>query len=383
MNEKNLQQILENYIEKFEEVNNMEHREYYKWQIAKIFRPMMDDALKSEDAEFIRKLKEIRKKTGNFIDSYTQPFGGLIRFADKWGEVEKVRKMFQELFSDDGGDLQVRQKKIEAFLEQSHQLNNQYENGVFRYKDDFHSVTGYLFLYDPDHNYIYKASHVWRFADCIEFYDDFGMGDHVKLKTYYRMCDELVKAMKADAALMATDSSRFENGWGVDPATFHPDTEKHILAFDIIYCSSTYNLFKGITYVRPKTKERQLMQEKKEKAQELLANLQRAQEQQAKLEQAIDNIDAILNVGTAVRYLRNEKGIISAKGKNSITINFENKNSLTLGLVESIAGGYICTENEKASTQLAAIKDILKKKSSIESAVSYAEKQFAPYSDYI
>ena len=29
------------------------------------------------------------------------------------------------------------------------------------------------------------------------------------------------------------------------------------------------------------------------------------------------------------------------------------------------------------------IKDILKKKSSIESAVSYAEKQFAPYSDYI
>ena len=61
------------------------------------------------------------------------------------------------------------------------------------------------------------------------------------------------------------------------------------------------------------------MQEKKEKAQELLANLQRAQEQQAKLEQAIDNIDAILNVGTVVRYLRNEKGIISAKGKNSIT----------------------------------------------------------------
>ena len=234
MNENHLQQIFKNYIEKFEEVNNTEHREYYKWQIAKIFRPMMDDALKSEDAEFIRKLKEIRKKTGNFIDSYTQPFGGLIRFADKWGEVEKVRKMFQELFSDDGGDLQVRQKKIEAFLEQSHQLNNQYENGVFRYKDDFHSVTGYLFLYDPDHNYIYKASHVWRYADCIEFYDDFGMGDHEKLKTYYRMCDELEKAMNADTALKATDSSRFENGWGVDPVTFHPDTEKHILALDII-----------------------------------------------------------------------------------------------------------------------------------------------------
>ena len=82
MNENHLHQIFENYIKKFEEINNTEHQEYYKWQIAKIFRPMMDDALKSEDAEFIRKLKQIRKKTENFIDSYTQPFGGLIRFAD-------------------------------------------------------------------------------------------------------------------------------------------------------------------------------------------------------------------------------------------------------------------------------------------------------------
>lgn len=383
MNENHLQQIFKNYIEKFEEINNTEHQEYYKWQIAKIFRPMMDDALKSEDAEFIRKLKQIRKKTENFIDSYTQPFGGLIRFADKWGEVKKVREMFQELFKDDGGDLEVRQKKIEAFLEQSHQLNNQYENGVFRYKDDFHSVTGYLFLYDPDHNYIYKASHVWRFADCVEFYDDFGMGDHVKLKTYYRMCDELVKAMKADTELMATDSSRFENGWGVDPATFHPDTEKHILAFDIIYCCSTYNLFKGITYVRPKTKERQLMQEKKEKAQELLVKLQQAQEQQEKLAQALQTLYKILNVGTKVKHLRYGSGIITAESENSVTINFTDGNERRFGLIESIAGGYICTENEKASTQLAAIKDILKKKSSIESAVSYAEKQFAPYSDYI
>ena len=101
------------------------------------------------------------------------------------------------------------------------------------------------------------------------------------------------------------------------------------------------------------------------------------------MEQAIDNIDAILNVGTVVRYLRNEKGIISAKDKNSITINFENKNSLTLGLVESVAGGYIFVDTAEDAAQLNEAKEILKKKSGIEIAVSYAEKQFAPYSDYI
>jgi len=32
---------------------------------------------------------------------------------------------------------------------------------------------------------------------------------------------------------MATDASRFEAGWGEDPNTLYPDSEKHILAFDL------------------------------------------------------------------------------------------------------------------------------------------------------
>lgn len=28
----------------------------------------------------------------------------------------------------------------------------------------------------------------------------------------------------------------------------HPDTELHILAFDVIFCSTVYNLFEGIHY---------------------------------------------------------------------------------------------------------------------------------------
>lgn len=56
----------------------------------------------------------------------------------------------------------------------------------------------------------------------------------------------------------------------------HPDTAKHILLFDMIYCCSTYNLFKGINYVVPRSKERQLMQERKEKARELKENLDAA-----------------------------------------------------------------------------------------------------------
>ena len=55
MNQKNLNDIFEHYIEKFEYINT-EHGEYYKWQIAKRFRPMMDEALASSDDDFPKKL---------------------------------------------------------------------------------------------------------------------------------------------------------------------------------------------------------------------------------------------------------------------------------------------------------------------------------------
>ena len=36
----------------------------------------------------------------------------------------------------------------------------------------------------------------------------------------------------------------------------HPDTEKHILLFDIIYCCNTYDLFNIIPFVKPNAKEK-------------------------------------------------------------------------------------------------------------------------------
>lgn len=383
MNENHLQQIFANYIEKFEELNAPGPEEYYKWQIAKQFKPMMDDALNSDDAEFIEKLKQIKRKTGNFIDNYTQPFGGLIKFAREPGETGTVRRMFQKLYEDDGGDLNLRQKRIEEFLQESHRLRAQYTPESYLYKDDFHSVTGYLFLYDPDHNYIYKATHAQRFADCVEFYDDFGSGDHVKLKNYYRMCDQLVDAIQKNEALNKTDESRFQNGWGVDPDTFYPDKAKHILAFDIIYCCSTYNLFRGITFTRPKIKERQLMQEKQEKAQELLNKLKNAQIQKEKLDQARQDVYSILDVGMDVKHSLYGSGKITSKNENTITVIFANEKEMKLGMPECITAGFISVEAEEKVNRLAEAKEILKNTSAIECSLSYAEKQFAPYNEYI
>ena len=172
MNTNHLSQIFTNYIEKFEYINNTEHHENYKWIAAKKFRSLMDAALTAETGEFAALLYKAKVSTVNTIDSYITPFNGLVEFARR--EPETVREMFLNLYADDGGDLSVRQEKIAAFFRAADILLDKYTPGSFMYKQDFHAVSSYISLYDPDDNYIFKATQSVKFADSIEFFDDWG-----------------------------------------------------------------------------------------------------------------------------------------------------------------------------------------------------------------
>ena len=381
MNDNHLQQIFNNYIEKFDMVNNSEHEEYYKWQIAKLFHDRMDEVLAAPEEAFSTKLYELKKLSANLIDSYTQPFYGLVKFSEK--EPETVRSMFKDLLIDDGGDIRKRGQRIVEFLKRSHELRDKYYEDSYLYKDDMHSVTGYLFLYDPDHNYMFKASHALIFADCIEFYDDWGSGDNVSLEVYYRMCDQLVVKIKENNELMATDASRFENGWGIDPASFYPDKEKHILAFDLIYCCSTYGLFNGITFVRPKYKERLLIQERKEKAKQLSDNLKEAQKCYQELEEVTDKVKSIFAAGVTIRHRKYGEGIVKSNDGKRITADFTENGEKQLDTSVSFANGIISADGDYDSEAISSYRHILRSESLIKSKLTYAEKEFAPYSDYL
>lgn len=375
MNELHMQQIFKHYIDDFEKLNDLEHMEYYKWQIVKRFRPLMDDALKSEDSEFAANLLKVKKLTSNLVDSYTQPFQGLVRFSKR--EPETVRNMFKSLFENSDGTMEKRQNAVAAFLKKSHELRDKYFPGSYLYKDDMHSVTTYLFLYDPDHNYIFKSSHALIFADCIEFYDDWGSGDSVKLDVYYRMCDQIVSAIKNSPEMMKTDASRFENGWGIDPQTFALDKEKHILAFDLIYCCSTYGLFSGITFKRPKTKEKQLIQEKKEKAVRFAEELKTAQDDLKKLQEALEYLNTVFKMGVDIQHKKYDLGTITDNNGSSIEIEFSNGEKKKFGMVLSAVNNIIVSQADDYAERLQKYRETLKKEATIKNAVSYAEKKFA------
>lgn len=392
MNEKNLHQIFENYINRFEEFNSTDRNEiseYYKWEIAAQFREKMDNALDSKKDEFAQALYEVEKATRDLADNYVQPFYGLVQLARKQPETVKI--MFQKLYADAGKDLNP-QKKIEEFLGEAERLVNLYYPNSYLYKNSFHSATIYLAMYDPEHNYIYKPYAARKFAKYADFGDDFGSGIHVKLNNYYRMCNELVKAIDEYPRLKELDEIRSRQaGEKFAGEKLYKDDSQHILAYDIIYCAYKYHLFDGIT-LKPLTakelKEQKLIEEKQQKALELLERLKKAQEEKKVLDTAMEKVEEYFRAGQKVTYKSFGKGaqvacgIILKRGNDSITIDFGDGNAKTVGLIASFVNGYICPQNTGES-DFADIVEILKKKSTIKGNLSQAEREFAPYSDYI
>ena len=380
MNKKNLQKIFSNYLDKFDYIT-YDHEEIYKWEIINDFRKVMDEALASSDEEFPAKLNEAKKLTENLIDSYTTPFYGLVKFAEE--EPDTVRQMFMDLYSDDNGDLQLRQRKIQNFLRQSHALRNKYYPDSFMYKDYMHSVTGYLFLYDPDHNYMYKATQSLAFADCIEYYEDWGYGDSLKLDVYYKMCDKLVEEIKASEQIMAIDACRFSNDPRKDHKPLYQDPAKHILAFDIIYSCSVYGLFDGISFDRPKSKERQIIKERKEKAIEVSKKLKTAEAKYNSMLEAVEYVESVYKPGTKIQHKSMGKGTVLENSGSTLTVEFQNVGVKKLGLYMSASNKIITVDIKDYAEKIELYKDLLKNEKNIRDAYARAEKEMDQYADYL
>ena len=385
MNNNHLATIFKNYIDHFETINGKPHNEYYKWQIAKQFRPMMDEALTADPSEFYQKIKAIQKLTGNLTDSgQTLPFTGLVKASEGESGAKAVQELFKSLYAEGMNESAERQKRVEDFLKRSEKIIDAAGLGGRLYRNTVRAVTVYIFLYDPDNNYIYKPMDALDFADCVEYYDDWGSGTDVNLDVYYRMCDQLVAAMKQDETLMATDASRFSDGWGINVSSLHPDLEKHILAFDIIHGCSHYGLFSGVNFDKLTSKERQLQREKKKKAEELAADLDRKRQIKEKYDEAMGYLKGIYTEGSVIHHKKYGDGIIRSQSGSGIDVDFSDAGTRKLGLTVSAVNNIITIDSENYSEIIAQYRDVLKKKGQdISKAVVSAEEKLAPYLEYL
>ena len=290
MNYENLHEIVRRYAENYARINNAENDEIFKWRAVHRFQQEWF-ADENSDLDFAELFAKAKSECSVLIDNSTvSPANGIVKMAQE--EPEEVERLFREtLFADDGGDLALRQKHMEEFLAGIEAVRLKHFPGFWKYNQDRHAVSCYLSLYAPEQNYIYKYTPAEVFARYIEFGKDIGSGDRFSLENYYEMCDLVVEALQEHPNLLSAYRRL------LDETCYH-DESLHLLAFDVIYCASTYGLFSGLQHKSKKEsiKAHTLEQLQKEEAAKI-------QEQIDALEIKIQALDAQLDVYRSINLL--------------------------------------------------------------------------------
>lgn len=382
MNRTHFDQIIDNYAAQFVELNTGDNNEVYKWEIAAEFRPMMDAALAADDTDFPAKLAAVVLLTKQTIDNGAElAFHALADYARRELQAAReVRDALHRLLTPDGGDLEARTQRFAEFLDFCESMRSKYYPDSWRYRASIRlpmMITGF---YDPDHYYMYKASQAQAYADCVEFYDDWGSGAKMDLRIYHRMCDELVAAIKTRDDLLDIKDSRAK--YAKKP--LHPDTEMHILAFDVIFCSTVYNLFEGIHYSVRNAEEKRIHLEKMNEARNARANHAEALDRMARLDYAEAFFAEKLSVGSAVTHKRFGIGTITSLSGKVIEAQFFGlDHPSTLVWRDCVKAGLLSFKTAENAAEYDELVTLLRQAEVIRKNAAIAEKKLEQYAEYL
>ena len=370
MNTENLNKLIDNYIESFDIINNEEHQEYYKWEAVKHFK----DNFNIDAPDFATMFKESVKLTYNLINNrIVQPTNGIVKLAERPELTETIRQMFKDLYADDNGDIDLRQDKIDRFVTQCDNLLNAYEKGKWKYAQDIRVAIFYLCLMHPEQNYIFKSTQANKFKNCIEFSDDFGCGENFSLKKYYKLCDELVAAIKTNDKLMNLHKSRLTNN-------MYAYDDFHILAYDIIYCAIFYDLYYNIPIATPdkaksnKNGKEELKKQQEERKNAIIKEItQRTLELQTAMQQRSE-YDYFSTKGLVICHKKFGEGIVTFHDSHYILVSF-NDGERKFAMPQGFTNGFLTTNSEEAVSILIEIAQIDKQIKEYEDAIYILERE--------
>jgi len=376
LNSNSLNGLIASYIEHFERINNNINNENYKWCAIVDFQAAFD--LSAADDAFADMLKKSRDATSNLIDSSTQPFFGLVQLAKR--EPAAIRSLLKALLADDGGNLSLRQERINAFVAGCDRLTERYFPGSHLYRNDQRSAMAYQFLNDPENHYLYKATESKSFANCVGFYDDWGSMTAFRLDVFYRFCDEVLAGIKANQALLDTHQSRFAGA----KRPMYPDPSLHVLLFDLIYCAHAYALSAGAQFERVTAAARKLYQERRAKARELAAALREAEQAASLLDEARTYFRRAFTSGAAMTHKAFGPVEVVQIDRELVTLKLRKTGELKkFGLLSCVSNGFIKIDVPDFEEKLEKYKDVLPREASLPKACARAREALRPYEEYL
>ncbi len=378
MNTKNLSLIFNSYISRFEYLNSPPPGpdENYKWRAVFNFQKVFD----INAPDFAAMLKKACKATENIIDNHMQPFSGLVALAEKNGEAETIREMFRRLYTEDGGNLAVRQNKITKFISSCDALLEKHYPSSYLYKNDQRSVMAYLWFYDPDNNYMCKTTEARYLANAAEFYDEWGTYVAFKLDVYYRFCDAIIDEIKKNSALLAIHWSRFEGQTDI----MHPDKNLHILLFDLIYCARTYGLYNDVEIKNITSEDKRLYQQRKAKAVELADKVTAAEKDMLLLQEGLSEAKSLVEKAKVLKHKSFGNGALEEFDGHYLTIRFPSIDApKKFDVASALGNGYLTLDVPLFSAFIEKYGPVLKQAAMIPQRLKNAETALEPYIDFL
>ena len=358
MDRDNYNAIITRYLEKFAYTNGDKPEEYFKWDAIACFQKYWDINAESLFDSFSKAIA----KTDVLLDGgHSAPSSGIKALLKIPEEVENVRGAFRQLFMPEE-NLSKRDLLVDHFVRDVNaRIKKYWPNDSYK-PQTIRSALCYLALANPKQNFFYMYKKAENWANYTEYGFDTGSGDSFSLPVYYKMCEELVSEIKADPRLQKCNEARMEK------AGVTIDDDYHTLAYDIIYCATTYNMYIDIpTYQVKGVKERVIRANEREELSILF-------EDTVKTEKELNVFEASIVVppelvGQAVKHSKFGEGtILSLDGYKLVAkfgqdektfvypVVFANK-SLVLTSPDVMAR--LC-ENQRAKDQLDKLKTAAK-----------------------
>ena len=321
MNTENLHELIRRYEENIDNICNADHDELFKWKAMKVWR---DEWFKPDDAfeSFADRFTAAKREFSLFIDnSRMHPGSGVIKLWEK--EPETVERLFRDvLFADAHGVVSAVQDNMEEFLCEYENLRCRYFPGNWSFKQDRHSASVFLAMNDPGFNYVYKASEAQMMAKYVDFGYSIGAGMSFSLLNYYRLCEEIVAALKEHDSLLEKHFEKLTDG-------YYCDKTLHLLAFDLMYCCRTYNYYRGLVVpstrrtVRKQNASPALTPEELARREAVrLAKIDDLEQQISDLERKSDEFADISLLGVRVTAAQYGEGTVIEQDVNRIRVRF-------------------------------------------------------------
>ena len=319
MNLENLNKLIDRYEDNLELIYNEEHDELFKMRAVQYFRNVWY-ASENEKLSFAKRFNLAKKGSYILIDnSRNSPSNGVVKLAEV-AEKEVESLFFDVLLADDGGDIKVRQKNMDAFISGMEELRVKHFPRYWKYKQSRHSASCYLSFFAPDDNFIYHYTKVENFAKNIEYGIDIGSGGSFKLDAYYKMCEAVIEVLKQHESLLNKQKKLLEED------EYYKDEALHLLVFNLIWCATSYNFYDGMVHKSKKESVREytLAQLREKERLELETKRNALLDEIYELESEMEQYEEIDLIGVQVTdKLTGAVGVIVAQEVNSIEVEYE------------------------------------------------------------